>query len=74
MQPLVGFYLLLFVLTLARANEYHKTEINKDWKMTLLGGSSEAQALKGKIFDISIPTTVHLDLEKAGEIPNPLVD
>ena len=60
--------LLLFIFS--QVHSYTKTCLNDNWQMTMSESSMHRDKLKGKVFNTSIPTTVHLDLEAAGEIPN----
>lgn len=41
--------------------------------MRILGGPSVTEEKKNKVYSTSIPTTVHLDLLAAGDIPDPFV-
>lgn len=59
---------------LVHTNEYRKLDLNQNWVMTLLEGPAEADKLRGKTFETSLPTNVHLDLEKGGAITNPLLE
>lgn len=45
----------------------------KDWKMNIIRGPSITEDKKSKIYSTSIPTTVHLDLLAAGDIPDPFI-
>jgi beta-mannosidase len=42
--------------------------------VTLLGGPTQSDSFKGKSYETSVPTNVHLDLERAGVISNPLLE
>lgn len=42
--------------------------------MSILGGPTITEEKKSKVYSTSIPTTVHLDLLAAGDIPDPFVE
>ena len=61
----------LIVIATVLSQDYHNTPINTNWLMTVIDPPTQAEHLKGKSFQTTIPSTVHLILEKAGAIPNP---
>lgn len=57
-----------------KTTPYIVTELNNDWSMNIIDGPPESIAqLKSKIYKTSIPTTVHLDLLTAKDIPDPFL-
>lgn len=73
MSSLFCWVICLVLLNLFSCQEYQKMELLKDWEMRILKGPGLTQERKDKIFKTSIPTTVHLDLLEAAEIPDPFL-
>lgn len=64
--------LLLFIsFTIAADKHFFQTNITDNWSMSILSGPNNIEKIKGKVYPTSIPTTLHLVLEAAGDIPNP---
>jgi beta-mannosidase len=69
-------WLLVVCLLSQAATEtplYQVTELAKNWEMNLLEGPENISPLKAKVYKTSIPTTVHLDLLAAKDIPDPFI-
>ena len=66
--------LLLVLLTGVLSQPEHRTmDLNADWTLNVIGGSSQASSITGKTYQTSVPTVVHLDLLAANDIPDPFV-
>lgn len=65
--------IFLALLSIALGQEYLKTELHKDWTMRIVKGPTIDEEKKTKIYKTSIPTTVHLDLLAANDIPDPFL-
>lgn len=61
----------MIVWTVTSFEQFSTTEIVSDWTMKILNPPPQADKFKDQTFKTSIPSTVHLILEKAGAIPNP---
>jgi beta-galactosidase/beta-glucuronidase len=50
-----------------------RTDIKDNWVMSVLSGSTNIDKLKQKTYPTSIPTTAHLVLQAANDIPDPFL-
>ena len=64
---------LLLASVSAQGKQYFQTMIMDNWSMNLLSGPANINPIKDKTYPTSIPTTLHLVLQNAGDIPDPFL-
>ena len=64
---------LSLLCCLARAAHFKTQLLREGWKMELTGCPQQLSNLAGQSFDVTVPSTVHLNLEKHSQIPNPFL-
>lgn len=63
-----------FLIALALCqSQLVRTDINDNWIMSVLSGPPNVDKLKQKTYPTSIPTTAHLVLQAANDIPDPFL-
>lgn len=65
---------LLGLLTIAQTKQFVHTDLTAKWKLKILGGDGETNALLSKEIETSVPTVLHLDLLHEKLIPDPFLD
>lgn len=65
--------LLLLACTLANNKQFFQTNIADNWVMSFVSGPPNIDPIKQKTYPTSIPTTLHLVLQNAGDIPDPFL-
>jgi hypothetical protein len=65
--------LVLLASTMAQNQPFVSTSITDNWVMSFLSGPNNIDKIREKTYPTSIPTTLHLVLENAGDIPNPFL-
>ena len=55
----------------ASTSDSIKQELHSDWQMVLTNCPGTFKALTDQKFNVSVPSTMHLNLEKHNQIPNP---
>lgn len=64
---------LLLASVSAQGKQYFQTVITDNWSMSILSGPPNINPIKDKTYPTSIPTTLHLVLQNAGDIPDPFL-
>lgn len=64
---------LLLASVSAQGKQYFQTVIADNWSMNILSGPPNINPIKDKSYPTSIPTTLHLVLQNAGDIPDPFL-
>jgi beta-mannosidase len=65
--------LLLLASVSTQEHPFVQTNIIDNWNVNILSGPNNIDKIKDKIYQVSIPTTLHLVLQDAGDIPNPFL-
>jgi len=65
--------LMLVVLLACCGSGIHfqTVELREGWKMVVTSCGNQPSSLIGKEFEVSVPSTLHLNLQKYNQIPNP---
>jgi hypothetical protein len=69
----MNWFVYVCLITIVTSSALRVLPINDGWAMNIISGPSESDSLKNKIYQTSVPTTVHLDLLTAGDIPDPFI-
>jgi len=64
---------LLLTIALAGNQQFVQTNITDNWSMGFISGPPNIDKIREKTYPTSIPTTLHLVLQAAGDIPDPFV-
>jgi hypothetical protein len=65
--------ILLLAIALAGNQQLVQTNITDNWSMGFVSGPANIDKIRTKTYPTSIPTTLHLVLQAAGDIPDPFV-
>jgi len=65
--------LLLILLVSIYGNNLVVKDLNSNWNMKIVNGPTQASQYINKDYQCSLPTVIHLELLKAGDIPDPFL-